>query len=234
MRTMLVLLGWLLLSPLAAHAASASFAWTAGPPGGIPLAHYQMQRCSVPGGKSSCAPSVDLASGVVPKTQTTFVDATVAGGTAYCWTVLAVGTDQSRAQVKPGADGKPYVCATVPFTLPPPGPTTTQPLPVGLRLTWPPPVYAGSDATPDMLTRYDIWRRTDPGTSWATVGTAPATRTTFDDPAATTDLAPGVCYEVRAVYHPISSVGNGLVCVATTSSQAPLVPAAPTNLRFVP
>jgi hypothetical protein len=224
-----VLLGWLLLTPLTVQAAAVSLGWTAGQPTGTPVDHYQLQRCTAPAAQASCVPSVDLAGGRTPPTVTTFTDPSVAPGSTYCWTVFAVGAKDDRKQVLPGADGTRHVCAAVTYTLPPPGPTTVQPLPVGLRLTWPPPVFAGSDATPSMLTRYDVWRSVQPATQWLTVGAVGPTLTTWDDPAATPDLAPGVCYEIRAVYHPIASVGNKIVCTPTAAPVPPGALPAPSN-----
>ncbi len=224
----------LLASAVSTHAASVLLQWDAGTGPGLPTAGYQMQRCLVPTGQTSCPPTVDLPSGAVLAPVTTFTDTTVTPGSVYCWTVWGVGTDGSRVQVLPGADGKRFVCKTVTQTLPPPGPTTLQPLEVGLRVTWLPPTFTGTDATPSMLTRYDIWRRADPGSNWLTVGTVGPTITTWDDVAATTALAPGFCYEIRAVYNPIASVGNGMVCAKAGPPPAPTGPPAPINLRLAP
>jgi hypothetical protein len=233
MRTLSTLLCSLLVASFA-HAGPVKMQWNAGTGPGLPVQNYQMQRCTPPTGQTTCAPSVDVPNGTTLPTVTLWTDTTGTPGTTYCWTVFAVAEDGSRKQVTPGADGKPYVCTATPWQLPPAGPTTVQPLPVGLRLTWLPPTYTGTDATAAMLTRYDVWRRPNPGTAWTSVGSVGPTILTWDDLAATTDLAPGFCYEIRAVYNPIASVGNGMVCATATPPAPPTVPPAPTNLRFAP
>src|SRR5262249_52501319 len=53
------------------------------------LTGYQLQRCTVPEGQSSCTPQ-DLPQAIVPATQTSYSDTEVTRGARYIYTVVAL------------------------------------------------------------------------------------------------------------------------------------------------
>lgn len=228
----LALVFLLLFAPLAYAANPVVILWDAPTTSTLPVTGFQVQRCLVPVGQSTCVPTADLPLGATSSTTTMVTDATGTVGSTYCYTVFSLGMDVNGTPKRAGpgktSGGFEYVCKLLNYVLPPPGPTAIEVVGTGLRVTWKTPLFAGTDATPAMLTRYDIWRTVSPGSAWINMASVPATELSWTDP---TPLKPGDCYEVRAVYPPIASIGNGIVCAL-----APVVPtlASPANLRLAP
>jgi hypothetical protein len=83
------------------------------PPG---LTGYQLQRCTVPAGQSSCTPQ-DLPQAIVPATQTSYNDTEVTRGARYIYAVVALclGCQSARS---PPSNAIPVTVGAAPTTAP--------------------------------------------------------------------------------------------------------------------
>lgn len=233
MRLVWCLVLGLLCWPVArAEAAAATLHWDSG---GGSTARFQVQRCLAPTGQSECVPSADLPNGSVPATVTTYTDQTLEAGKGYCWSLWAVDSAEKRMQVAPGADGKRYVCQGSALVLPLAGAITLTPQGSHLLVKWSLPTFAPGTVPASALTGFAVWRRPEPvppGAGWAVVASTGPTVTTWEDAAPAT---PSGCYQIRALYGTLGSVDNATVCAAApVFVPGPVVPPAPTNLRFAP
>jgi hypothetical protein len=215
-----------------AEAAAATLRWDSG---GGSTARFQIQRCLAPTGQSECVPSADLPGASVPATVTTYIDQTPEAGKGYCWSVWAILTDQSRLQVLPGPDGKRYVCQASALVLPLAGPITLTPQGASLLVQWSLPTFTSATVPASALTGFAVWRRPEPvppGEGWKVVTSVGPTVTTWED---TAPAKPQGCYQIRALYGTLGFVDNATVCgAAPVFVPGPVVPPAPTNLRFAP
>jgi hypothetical protein len=99
------------------QAASVSIGWnyTANPQ--APHTGFQVARCTVPLGASTCTPMTDLAGGSVGPTVLSYTDTTAQPGNSYCYTamVLSLGGRSDPALTTAGV---PFVCKTIVFQKP--------------------------------------------------------------------------------------------------------------------
>jgi hypothetical protein len=225
------------LAPTLAHAATVpvTIAWDAPAPSGVTLASFQVQRCTMATGQTTCTPTVDLPGVTVGPTTLTATDPAVDTATGHCWTVVSVSTTGTRSGPATTSSGATAVCkaAGAGTTLPLAGPITLTPVGTSLQVTWTAPVFDASTVPPSALTGYNVWRRQEPQTAtsgWAIVATIPSTVVTWLDSA---PLKPGGCYQIRANYGTLGYKDNGTVCAAAPAPVPPSV-VAPTNLRLAP
>src|SRR5882672_3182745 len=84
-------------------------------------AGFQVLRCDLAGGQSTCPPSTGI-SGMIAVSERTAVDATGEAGKGYCWAVRAIAVSG------PNSDPSNSHCETLPSVVvtPPPVPTGLQ------------------------------------------------------------------------------------------------------------
>jgi hypothetical protein len=239
MRVRVVLcLGLLLLavsSVVRAATAPVTIAWDAPAPSGVTLASFQVQRCTMATGQTTCVPTVDLPGVTVGPTTLTATDPAVDTTAGHCWTVVSVYTTGARSGPATTSSGDHAVCkaAGAGTTLPLAGPLTLTPSGSSLQVTWTAPTFDASTVPPSALTGYNVWCRQEPQTAttgWAIVATLPPTTLTWIH---ITPWKPAGCYQIRANYGTLGYKDNGTVCAAAPTPP-PSGVVAPTNLRLAP
>jgi hypothetical protein len=130
MFTLLCLL--LLLVSSVAHAAiiPVTIAWDAPAASGATLASFQVQRCTMTTGQTTCVPTVDLPGVTVGPTTLTATDPAVDTAMGHCWTVVSVYTTGARSGPATTVSGDTAVCKAAGAT--PPLPAVVAP--TNLRL----------------------------------------------------------------------------------------------------
>jgi hypothetical protein len=211
-----------------------TIAWDAPAPTGATLASFQVQRCTMATGQTTCTPTADLPGVTVGPTTLTATDPAVDTATGHCWTVVSVGTAGQRSGPATTNSGATAVCkaAAASLTLPLAGPITLTPAGASLQVTWTAPPFDATTVPPSALTGYNVWRRQEPQTAttgWTIVATLPSTTLTWLD---TAPWKPQGCYQIRANYGTMGYKDNGTVCAAAPTPAPGVV--APTNLRLAP
>jgi hypothetical protein len=223
MRILLWSILGLLWSACLVSAAPVTLQWKAPVPA-TGLTGYQVQRCAIPSGQTTCAPTADLPQASVAREVMTFTDPAPPSGLA-CYSVVALYGDTRSAATDD-------VCTTtVALTHPTPSHTTVQPVGNTMVVTWTLPVFNASTLPANTFKEQHIWRGpqswfTD-STGWALITRPSVTTTTWTDPS---PLAGTNYYQVGAIYEDLTQVWDGEVG-ATTQPVSTLGPA--TNLRIV-